>query len=234
MSINSAPSQLSPPRVRFAPSPTGFLHVGGARTALFNWLFARHYGGAFVLRVEDTDAARFKPEFTAGIYDALRWLKLDWDEGPDTGGPHAPYVQSERRSLHSEAAAKLVSEGRVYECFCVKPVVEAEVSDDEGDDEPDDASNDSTPKSKAAAVDRKGRPLQGAEICKCESLSAAERDRLRAERGGAALRFRVDPTRAVTVNDIIRGDVTFPAGTIGDFVIVKSGGVALYNFAAVV
>jgi len=204
-------------RVRFAPSPTGFLHVGGARTALFNWLFARHHGGAFVLRVEDTDAARFKPEFTAGIYDALRWLKLDWDEGPDAGGPHAPYVQSERRDLHSQAAAKLVADGRVYECFCAKPAAESvEPEDESADDEPDD----------------KRRPLPPA--CPCGSLTDAERAELRAERGGAALRFRVDPARAVTVNDVIRGDVTFPAGTIGDFVIVKSDGVALYNFAAVV
>ncbi|HEY7993678.1 MAG TPA: glutamate--tRNA ligase [Candidatus Eremiobacteraceae bacterium] len=221
-------------RVRFAPSPTGFLHVGGARTALFNWLFARHHGGAFVLRVEDTDAARFRPEFTAGIYDALRWLKLDWDEGPDAGGPHAPYVQSERRALHSQAAAKLVADGRVYECFCVKPAVEApEPADDSADDEPDDDSRDD------GAVDpgrAKARPPQdrAAPACPCGSLADAERERLRAERGGAALRFRVDPARAVTVNDIIRGDVTFPAGTIGDFVIVKSDGVALYNFAAVI
>ena len=241
-------------RVRFAPSPTGFLHVGGARTALFNWLFARHHGGKFVLRVEDTDAARFKPEFTAGIYDALRWLKLDWDEGPDAGGPHAPYVQSERRALHTEAAAQLVAEGRVYECFCVKPPAEAVDASDEGDDdepddsEPDDVERDvesgavdlhgrpeTASQSKAAAVDDKRRPLQKqSPVCNCDSLSGTERDRLRAERGDAALRFRVDPARAVTVNDVIRGDVTFPAGTIGDFVIVKSDGVALYNFAAVV
>ncbi|HET9341504.1 MAG TPA: glutamate--tRNA ligase [Candidatus Eremiobacteraceae bacterium] len=219
-------------RVRFAPSPTGFLHVGGARTALFNWLFARHHGGAFVLRVEDTDAARFKPEFTAGIYDALRWLKLDWDEGPDVGGPHAPYVQSERRELHSQAAAKLVADRRVYECFCVKPIAGSTEPDDESaDDEPDDDLGGAVDPGRA-----KARPLQdrAAPACTCGALTDAERAKLRAERGGAALRFRVDPARAVTVNDVIRGDVTFPAGTIGDFVIVKSDGVALYNFAAVI
>jgi len=219
-------------RVRFAPSPTGFLHVGGARTALFNWLFARHHGGAFVLRVEDTDAARFKPEFTAGIYDALRWLKLDWDEGPDAGGPHGPYVQSERRELHSQAAAKLVADGRVYECFCVKPAAESAESEDEStDDEPDDEADGAVDSGRA-----KARPLQNraAPACPCGSLTDAERAELRATRGGGALRFRVDPARAVTVNDVIRGDVTFPAGTIGDFVIVKSDGVALYNFAAVI
>ena len=249
-------------RVRFAPSPTGFLHVGGARTALFNWLFARHHRGAFVLRIEDTDSARFKPEFATGIYEALRWLKLDWDEGPDVGGPHAPYVQSERRELHSQAAAKLVADRRVYECFCAKGAADQpETSDESADDEPDDGAverseddgaversedggtvdlhgrPEKASQSKAVAVGRaKARPLQkqSAPVCTCGSLSDAERDRLRTERGGAALRFRVDPARAVTVDDVVRGDVTFPAGTIDDFVIVKSGGVALYNFAAVV
>ena len=225
--------------MRFAPSPTGFLHVGGARTALFNWLFARHNGGAFVLRVEDTDAARFKPEFVSGIYDALRWLELDWDEGPDIGGPHAPYVQSERRAFHTEAASRLIADGLVYECFCVKPAAETpEPADEAGDDEPDDDANGADV---PAAGRDESRPLQArpprtrtAPVCPCGSLGDAERERLRAGLGGAALRFRVDPARAVTVSDLIRGDVTFPAGTIGDFVIVKRDGVALYNFAAVV
>ena len=204
--------------------------MGGARTALFNWLFARHNGGAFVLRVEDTDAARFKPEFVAGIYDALRWLKLAWDEGPDVGGPHGPYVQSERRAFHTEAAARLVADGRAYECFCVKPAAETpEPSDEAGDDEPDDTSNGTADAGRA-----KARPRQDKADCPCGSLGASERERLRVERGGAALRFRVGQARAVTVNDVIRGDVTFPAGTIDDFVIVKRDGVALYNFAAVV
>ena len=207
-------------RVRFAPSPTGYLHVGGARTALFNWLFARHNGGAFVLRIEDTDAARFKPEFVNGIYDALRWLKIDWDEGPDVGGPHRPYVQSERASLHRQAAEKLRDDGRAYECFC--GVAEAPSASDESDDEPAD----DKPAADKAADDKP-------EQCRCDALPQAERDARRA-RGRAALRFRVDPARAVTVSDLIRGEVTFPAGTIGDFVIVKSDGNPLYNFAATV
>src|SRR5438477_1331011 len=95
-------------RVRFAPSPTGYLHIGGARTALFNWLFARHHGGRFVLRVEDTDAARYRPEYADAILAALRWLSLDWDEGPDVGGPYAPYVQSARLTEHRGAAARLL------------------------------------------------------------------------------------------------------------------------------
>jgi glutamyl-tRNA synthetase len=197
-------------RVRFAPSPTGFLHVGGARTALFNWLFARHTGGRFILRIEDTDAARFKPEFVNGIYDALRWLKIDWDEGPDIGGPHRPYVQSERASLHRQAAERLRADGLVYECFCVArdqtPLPDGET--EQVTDEKQDA-------------------------CRCDGLAEHERVVRRTVRS-AALRFRVDPARAVTVNDLIRGDVTFPAGTIGNFIVVKSDGTPLYNFAATV
>src|SRR5579862_6001688 len=107
-------------RVRFAPSPTGYLHVGGARTALFNWLFARHSGGVFVLRVEDTDTARNRDEFERGIFDGLRWLGLTWDEGPDIGGDYGPYRQSERQPTYREAADKLRTSGHVYECFCTE------------------------------------------------------------------------------------------------------------------
>ena len=218
-------------RVRFAPSPTGFLHVGGARTALFNWLFARHHGGTFVLRVEDTDANRYKPEFVDGIYDALRWLKLDWDEGPDVGGPHVPYVQSQRAALHRDAAARLVESGHVYECFCGK--VAAELSEAE-EDEGDVAGADATPNPRPVVGQAKLAPREASPVCACARLSDAERARRHEASGGAALRFRVDPSRAISVNDLIRGDVTFPAGTVGDFVIVKSDGNPLYNFAAAV
>jgi nondiscriminating glutamyl-tRNA synthetase len=197
-------------RVRFAPSPTGFLHVGGARTALFNWLFARHNGGRFILRIEDTDVARFKPEFVRGIYDALRWLNLDWDEGPDIGGEHHPYVQSERVALHRQAAERLRADGRVYECYCAKTPAEAADGDD------DDADG-----SVPAA-------------CRCAELSEAQRARMRIDAGAPALRFRVDPSRAIAFGDVIRGDVVFPPGTIEDFVIVKSDGTPLYNFAATI
>jgi nondiscriminating glutamyl-tRNA synthetase len=196
--------------VRFAPSPTGYLHVGGARTALFNWLFARHHGGTFILRVEDTDSARYKPEFVAGIYDALRWLRIGWDEGPDVGGPHAPYVQSERVAIHRAAAARLLADGRAYECFCGKTASEtAEPADD----------------------DTEGPPAPQP-ACACGAMSAAQAERARAGGGAAALRFRTDPSRAVKVDDLIRGPVTFPPGTIGDFIFVKSDGTPLYNFAA--
>src|SRR5687767_15927755 len=105
---------MSAPRVRFAPSPTGYLHVGGARTALFNWLYARRHGGAFVLRIEDTDVERSSNEMVTGILDGLRWLGLDWDEGPDVGGPHAPYFQSERREEYQAAAERLLAAGAAY------------------------------------------------------------------------------------------------------------------------
>ena len=110
-------------RVRFAPSPTGYLHVGGARTALFNWLFARRLGGTLVLRIEDTDQERSSPEMVEGILDGLRWLGLDWDEGPDVGGPHAPYRQSERQEHYDRAVDRLLEEGRAFQCFCSRAEV---------------------------------------------------------------------------------------------------------------
>ena len=105
-------------RVRFAPSPTGYLHIGGARTALFNWLYARRHDGIFVLRIEDTDAERSSWDMVAGIVEGMRWLGLDWDEGPDVGGPHAPYFQSERLDKYRAMADRLVAEGRAYYCYC--------------------------------------------------------------------------------------------------------------------
>lgn len=109
---------MSVPRVRFAPSPTGYLHVGGARTALFNWLYARRNGGTFVLRIEDTDIERSSQEMVAGILDGMRWLGLDWDEGPEQGGAHGPYFQSQRLERYREMAERLVSSGHGYYCYC--------------------------------------------------------------------------------------------------------------------
>ena len=113
------------PRVRFAPSPTGYLHVGGARTALFNWLFARRHGGVFVLRIEDTDTERSSAEMVEGIFDGMRWLGLDWDEGPGTGGPHEPYFQSQRGKLHRAMAARLVAGGHAYYCYCTQEEIKS-------------------------------------------------------------------------------------------------------------
>src|SRR5687767_1814626 len=114
------------PRVRFAPSPTGFLHVGGARTALFNWLYARRHGGVFVLRIEDTDVERSSADMVTGILDGLRWLGLTWDEGPEVGGPYAPYFQSGRLDRYRAAAERLVADGRAYRCYCTPERLRAE------------------------------------------------------------------------------------------------------------
>src|SRR5215469_2932186 len=213
----------APVRVRFAPSPTGFLHVGGARTALFNWLFARHHGGTFVLRVEDTDSARYSDEYVDAIYRALRWLKLDWDEGPDSGGEFGPYRQRERVAMHREVAQRLRSSGAAYDCFCGARKDEPAVEDSESQDALDEAAGTDQPPEFA-----KPQP------CMCSRLSEAEKSALRSKGIEPALRMRVDPQRAVVVDDLVRGRVEFPAGTIGDFVIVKSDGGPLYNFAAVV
>jgi glutamyl-tRNA synthetase len=191
-------------RVRFAPSPTGYLHVGGARTALFNWLFARHHGGDFVLRVEDTDTTRNRDDFAQGIFDGLHWLGITWDEGPDIGGPHGPYRQSERLDTYREAASKLRASGKAYDCYC-------------------------------AAAEAPGSAGGEVEVvaCACAALSEVEKAARIAAGETPALRMKVDVNRAITVPDLIRGDVTFPPGTITDFIIVKRDGGALYNFAVV-
>src|SRR6266545_1874766 len=119
-------SRMNPARVRFAPSPTGYLHIGGARTALFNYLFARKTGGVFVLRIEDTDRERSSPEAVRAIFDGLRYLGLEWDEGPEVGGPHGPYFQSERLPSYSRLVDQLLEAGKAYRCFCTKERLEAE------------------------------------------------------------------------------------------------------------
>jgi nondiscriminating glutamyl-tRNA synthetase len=196
-------------RVRFAPAPTGTLHVGGARTALFNYLYARKAGGALVLRSEDTDTARSSADSEAVIQNDLRWLGLDWDEGPDIGGPFAPYRQTDRRERYALAAARLLELEKAYPCYCTPQELDAE----------------------RAAAEAKGLPPRYSG--KCRTLTVAER--AAHDRAGRkpALRFAM-PDRDVYVEDLIRGSVHFPAGTIGDFVVVKSEGLPTYNLAAVV
>ena len=196
-------------RVRFAPSPTGSLHVGGARTAYFNWLFARQHGGALILRVEDTDVERSSADSESGVLDDLRWLGLDWAEGPDRGGPHGPYRQSERLALYRERAELLVAQGAAYPCFCTNAELEE--------------------RRKAALA--AGRPphYDG----HCRKLSAAEREGLRRESRPESIRFEV-PTGDLTLEDLVRGEVRFPAGMVGDFVLLRSSGLPTYNFACVV
>ena len=197
-------------RVRFAPSPTGQLHVGNARTALFNWLLARRHGGTFILRVEDTDAERSTAESERSILDDLRWLGLDWDEGPDRGGPYPPYRQSERLPLYADAAATLVDEGRAYYCFCTPDQLDAE---------------------RRAALDANLPPKYSG---RCRALDPAD-SRARVAGGeAAAIRFAVPAAREVTFHDLVRGDVTFSTDVIGDPVIVRSEGRPAYNFAVVI
>ena len=196
-------------RVRFAPSPTGWLHVGGARTAYFNWLFARQHGGAFVLRVEDTDVARSTDVSESGVLDDLAWLGLDWDEGPDKGGPFGPYRQSERLVLYHAAGDRLLASDAAYPCFCTDADLEA----------------------RRQAALAAGRPphYDG----RCRRLTPVEREAARAAGKPESLRFAVE-SRDWVLEDLVRGEVRFPAGMVGDFVLLRSSGLPTYNFACVV
>lgn len=197
-------------RVRFAPSPTGHLHVGNARTALFNWLLARRHAGAFILRVEDTDAERSTRESEQAILEDLRWLGLDWDEGPDIGGPHGPYRQSERLDLYRSVAGDLLARGLAYHCFCAPDQLEAE---------------------RRAALAAGLPPKYGG---RCRALAPEDSARRVADGERAAIRFVVPPHRDVSFEDIVRGTVTFNTEVIGDPVIVRSDGRPAYNFAVVI
>lgn len=198
-------------RVRFAPSPSGQLHVGNARTALFNWLLARRHDGAMILRIEDTDRERSSTESESSILDDLRWLGLTWDEGPDLGGPHAPYRQSERRQRYQEVADQLLSQGRAYRCFCTPADLEIE---------------------RQAALASGAPPKYSG---RCRTLNPEEVAARLATGGAAATRFAIPtPVRDVTFSDLVRGDVTVSTAVIGDPVIVRSDGYPAYNFAVVV
>ena len=200
----------APLRVRFAPSPTGQLHVGNARTALFNWLLARGSGGTFILRIEDTDTERSTRESEAAILRDLRWLGLDWDEGPDGGGTRGPYRQSERLHLYQSYAKELVGADAAYYCFCSTAQLETE-------------------RQEAVAA---GRPARYAGTCRRLSRDQAAQRLAAGER--PAIRFRVPEARDVVFNDVVRGDVRFHTDVIGDPVIVRADGHPAYNFAVVI
>lgn len=195
-------------RTRFAPSPTGFLHIGGVRTALFNWLFARHHGGQFVLRIDDTDQERHVDDAIKRILDGFRWIGIDWDEGPEKDGPFGPYYQSERTELYRQAAAQLVASGHVYKDF----------------------STESERNADKRAAEREKRAYR----FRRQELSAAEAAQYEAEGRPFALRFQVPLGRTLRLHDLIKGDVEFATDEIGDFVIVRPDGTPLYNFASVV
>jgi glutamyl-tRNA synthetase len=194
----------TPVRVRFCPSPTGNLHVGNVRTALFNWAYARHTGGSFVFRVEDTDAARDSEESYAGLLDSLRWLGLDWDEGPEVGGDAGPYRQSERRELYADVARRLQEAGRAYSCYCSQ----AELDE------------------RREAARAAGRPsgYDG----HCRTLGPEQVQAYRAEGRRPVLRFRM-PDEAITFTDLVRGEITFEPEHVPDYVLVRASGDPLYT-----
>ncbi len=208
---------MSDVRVRIAPSPSGNLHVGTARTALFNYLYAKKVGGKFVLRIEDTDAERTSQAYIDNIFDSLKALGLNWDEGPDVGGPYGPYTQSERFDIYPKYIQILLEKGFAYECFCTPEELEAEKEE--------------ATKNKKAYVYSK----------KCENLNDIEKDRLRAEGRKPAIRFSVEKaTKAfhnssiIHFDDLVKGDLHQDTNLIGDFVIMKSNGAPTYNFAVVI
>lgn len=194
---------MSTVRVRFSPSPTGTPHVGMARTALFNWAYARHTGGKLVFRIEDTDAARDSQESYLQLLEAMQWLGLDYDEGPDIGGPYGPYRQSERRELHAEVARKLLEAGYAYESFSTPEEVEAR-----------HVAAGRSPKLGYDGFDR--------------DLTEEQKAAYRAEGREAVIRMRM-PDEDITFTDLIRGEVTFPAGSIPDYGIVRGNGDPLYT-----
>ena len=196
------------PRVRFAPSPTGYLHVGGARTALFNWLFARHHGGTFILRIEDTDAGRSSDEMVAGILEGMRWLRLEWDEGPGVGGPHAPYFQTQRFDRHREVAHRLLAAGHAYTCYCPPGLLNE----------------------KRDAAERAGAAWKYDRTCL--GLSDAERQRIEASGVRPAVRFKV-PEGRTSYRDRVRGVIEFDHSHIEDFVILRSNGLPIYHLSVV-
>ena len=191
-------------RVRFCPSPTGTPHVGLVRTALFNWAYARHTGGKLVFRIEDTDAARDSEESYLQLLDALRWLKLDWDEGVDVGGPNEPYRQSQRTDIYRGVIDQLIASGHLYESYATGEEIEAR-----------NIANGRDPKQGYDNFER--------------DLTEAEREAFRAEGRQPALRLRV-PDSDLSFDDLVRGEITFPQGSFTDFVVVRPNGAPLYTF----
>ena len=204
-------------RVRIAPSPSGNLHIGTARTALFNYLFAKKNNGKFVLRIEDTDAERTSQEYIDNIFDSLKALGLNWDEGPDVGGPYGPYTQSERFDIYPKYIQKLLDSGFAYECFCTPEELEAEKEE--------------ATKNKKPYVYSK----------KCENLTEEEKAKLRAEGRKPAIRFNIakaqkafHDTSILEFEDIVKGKLHMDTNLLGDFVIQKSNGAPTYNYAVVI
>lgn len=196
-------------RVRIAPSPSGNLHIGTARTALFNYLFAKKNHGKYVLRIEDTDLERSSQAYIDNIYDSLKALGLNWDEGPDVGGPYGPYQQSERFDIYPKYAKKLMDMGYAYECFCTQEELDAEKEE--------------------SIKNKKPHKYSG----KCRNLTEEEKEKLRAQGRKPSIRFHV-PEGETSYDDMVKGHLHFDNSLIGDFVIMKSNGTPTYNFAVVI
>lgn len=196
-------------RLRFAPSPTGPLHIGGARSALFNYVLAKKYGGTFLVRMEDTDLERSNAASEENIKDSLKWLGMDWDEGVDVGGDYGPYRQTERLELYNAAVKKLLEEGKAYYCFC---------SEEELDQEREEQSA------------RGETPKYGGKCC---HLTKEEQEERLAAGAKPVVRFKVPEHEEIVIDDLVRGRVVFETDGIGDFIIVKSDGIPVYNFAVV-
>ena len=197
-----------PVRVRFAPSPTGYLHIGGARTALFNWLYARRHGGTFILRIEDTDTERSSWEMVSGIVDGLRWLGLDWDEGPDVGGPHAPYFQSQRVETYRAMAEQLVAAGRAYYCYCTTETLQQK---------------------RQAAESAGGGWVYDRTCCALTAEEIAARNAAGVTR---AIRFKV-PDGRTSFDDLVHGPISFDNANIEDFVVLRSDRQPTYHLSVV-
>ncbi len=198
-------------RVRYAPSPTGYPHVGNIRTALFNWLFARHTGGKFIVRIEDTDVTRKVRGAVEAILDSLRWLGIDWDEGPEVGGDYAPYVQSERLDLYHKHVQKLLEGGHAYKCYC---------------------SAERLARMRAEMAERK-ESIRTYDR-RCRDLTQEERDKLEAQDITPVVRFKTPLEGTTSFNDLIKGDVTFDNCTLDDFILLKSDGYPTYHLANIV
>ncbi|MBC8504834.1 MAG: glutamate--tRNA ligase [Anaerolineales bacterium] len=202
------PSSSQPARVRFAPSPTGRTHLGSGRTALYNYLLARQTGGQFILRIEDTDQKRYVPGAEEELMNGLRWLGLEWDEGPDIGGPFGPYRQTERRNLYAKYARQLIESGHAYYCFCDSPKI------DEGD--------------------APGERHKHRDVCPDRDQLLADADARISSGDDHVIRFKMPIEGSITVTDAIRGDITVENSTLDDYILVKSNGLPVYHLAVVI
>lgn len=197
-------------RVRYAPSPTGHLHIGNARTALFNYLFAKHHGGKFIVRIEDTDVKRNVAGGEESQFKYMKWLGIEWDESIDVGGEYGPYRQTERLDLYMKHAEDLMERGLAYRCYCTEEELAAE---------------------REAQTERGETPMYSGT---CRHLTAEQQAAKVAEGRKASIRFMVPENRSYTFNDMVKGDITFESSTTGDWVIIKKDGIATYNFAVVI